>query len=140
MNSGRQLDQIIAKQVFGHMLAQKENGAWIEGTENGERPLAPYSTNMSAAWEVAQKMGITLLPISDGSWFALVTERKGWDSPEQMCEYIQERKFSQAGAAVNVDAPLAICEAALKAIENRQIAAQSFDTGLDPDAGPSLPH
>jgi hypothetical protein len=90
---------------------------------------------MNAAWEVAQKMRITLIPIQDRSWFALVGKPTGWESPAQLMQYMAENAFAEGGAAVQNSAPLAICLAALTAIQKR--GASGKKTSKKPESTPT---
>jgi hypothetical protein len=104
MNAGRELDQLISHTVLG-------------------KPQSPmvrnYSTSIADAWEVATTMGITLIPIEDGSWFAMVGPSGGWRSPAEFMECLQRGEFARTGAAVSNSAPLSICLAAMNAVGNR---------------------
>jgi hypothetical protein len=118
--SGRELDLLISKHVLGYGLTQASDGThYLEGAPGGMRPVRPYSTDIGAAWEVVEKLGMTVIPIEGGSWFTLVGKAEGWKSPADFIQYLQGGNFAQAGAAVAGSAPLAICLAALKALENR---------------------
>ncbi len=119
MRPGRETDCAIAQNVFGYRVYVKRRVLYEE-TANGERPLRPYSKEIEWAWEVASKMGISLIPIENGAWFALVGNREGWKSPAAFIEYLQTGEFAKAGAAVGDDAPRIICAAALTAIESRK--------------------
>ncbi len=122
MRPGREMDCAIAQNVFGHRVYIKRRVPHEE-TPKGERPLRPYSKEMEWAWEVASKMGISLIPIENGAWFALVGNREGWKSPAAFIAYLQTGEFAKAGAAVGEDAPRVICTAALNAIESRKSSA-----------------
>jgi hypothetical protein len=111
---------LIAQQVMGYPVTQQKREVF-EATDKGTRPLNHYSTDMAAAWEVVEKMGITLIPIENANWFALVGGKDGrWRSPAEFMQYLQTADFTQAGAAVGESAPLVICIAAIKAIQSRE--------------------
>lgn len=118
MRPGREMDCAIAQKIFGHRVHVKKR-ILHEETPKGERPLRLYSKEIEWAWEVAAKMGISLIPIENGSWFALVGNKHGWKSPAEFIEYLQTGEFAKAGAAVGENAPHVICMAALTAAENR---------------------
>jgi hypothetical protein len=120
MKAGRDLDRIISEYVLGYANVKQKNAGFVEATPLGTRPLAAYSKDMSAAWEVATAMAITLIPIEDGSWFAMAGKRGGWRSPAEFLQYLQTGEFSRSGAAVAETAPLAICLAAYAAMEKRR--------------------
>jgi hypothetical protein len=121
MRPGRELDVAIAKQVFGHNVKVKKKELW-EDAPKGERPLRKYSSDVEATWEVIEKMKISLIPISDGTWFAMVGTGQGWKSPADFFQYLQTGHFVNAGAAVGENLPLTVCIAAIKAVEHRHSA------------------
>ena len=121
MMSERELDCSVAQQIFGHQVFEK-NRALYEKTQNGDRPLRFYTKDMAAAWEVAEKLGISLIPIEIGMWYALVGTNNGWHSPREFIERLQTDPSTDAGAAVALTAPLVICLAAMKSIESRRTA------------------
>jgi hypothetical protein len=125
MRKGKELDLQIAKEVMGHSISREKRGTWIEGTPKGTRPLKAYSSDISAAWEVAAKIGVSLIPVEGNGWFALVGEPGGWKSPADFIQYLQTADFAQAGAAVGDDAPLMICIAAMKQIEKQNAQAEA---------------
>jgi hypothetical protein len=124
---------------MGHVVTQQKREVF-ESTEKGTRPLAEYTSDIEAAWEVAEKHAITLIPIKENAWFALVGRGERWSSPADFLKFLGEGKFLNAGAAVGESAPMTICQAALKAVENAEIAARAPEAGdgtaesLPPDA------
>lgn len=108
MKPGREIDVRIAKEVFGYEVT-------------GERPIPKYSSDISAAWEVAEKTKVTLLPIVGGQWFAFVgpVDKVGWESPQALLQFLESGNFNECGAAIGEEPALIICEAALNAIEKR---------------------
>jgi hypothetical protein len=123
MRAGRELDKMIAQHVMGHPVTQQKREVF-EGTSKGTRPLAAYTTDMTAAWEVVERMSITLIPIENGGWFALAGKPERWKSPADFMQYLQTADFASAGAAVGESAPFVVCMAAIKAIENRNTAVK----------------
>ena len=119
---GRELDILIARDILGHQVEKNKKFGFVEITPIGTRPMKKYSKDIEAAWEVALHLGVTLLPIQDGTWFALVGPEVGWESPAQFYEYMQKAEFVKAGAAVAETAPLAICLAAYRANQSRVLA------------------
>lgn len=124
MRPGRELDCAVAKEVLGHTVYVKKR-VLFEVTPQGERPLRNYTKEIQWAWEVAEKMSISLIPIENGSWFAMVGNEQGWKSPAEFIQYLQAGNFLTAGAAVGPSAPLMICTAAMKAVESQRAALQS---------------
>src|SRR6185312_7343171 len=131
---GRELDILIAKEILGHQVEKNKKFGFLEITPLGERPMKKYSKEIEAAWEVALKLGVTLLPIQDGTWFAMVGPDKGWESPAQFYKYMQDAKFMKSGAAVSETAPLAICLAAYQAVNRRQVESEKLHMVTDEDA------
>ncbi len=121
MTKPRELDILMAQSVLGHQTYHEKNGAARERMPSGQtRPLRPFSTDIASAWELVEKLGITLLPVDQG-WFALVGQKRGWTSPAEFISYLQTADFANSGAAVGDSAPMTICLAAMKALERRQV-------------------
>lgn len=126
---GQEIDALVAEHVFGHPLIRYKTGTVKEKIPSGNvRPLRPYSKDISAAWEVAVKMGVTLIPVEGKMWFALVGTSEGWQSPADLVKYRAAEDFTSGGAAVQASAPLAICLAALTAISKRKTIQQNKET------------
>ncbi len=132
MRPGREMDCSIAQEVFGREIFVKKRMLY-EMTEKGERPLPNYTKEIEPAWEVAEKMGVSLIPIENGQWFAMVGGEFGWKSPAEFIEFLQKGDFLTSGAAVGPSAPLMICVAALKAIEGRKAVIET-NAGVTPAA------
>jgi hypothetical protein len=132
MATSRELDRLMAERILEHEVYFEKSGAMRERLPNGQtRPLRPYGTDIGAAWEVATKIGVTVIPI-DGGWFALVGDRAAWASPAAFLAYMQEGKFAEAGAAVSEQASMAICLAAMRALEHRaRSAAAALEAQAD---------
>lgn len=133
MTVTRDLDQLVSQYVLGHQIIQQKKGGIKERTRLGHiRPLRAYSKDIGAAWEVAEKMQITLIPIQGGKWFAMAGNVDGWGSPAEFLKFLGSAEFTEAGAAVEENAPLTICLAALAAIQKRdgvQIFEPTAPTG-----------
>ena len=124
----RDLDQLVSQYVLGHQVIQQKKGGLKERTRLGHiRPLRAYSKDIGAAWEVAEKMQITLIPIEGGKWFAMAGKHEGWSSPAEFLKFLGSADFTHAGAAVEDNAALTICLAALAAIQKRD-GVQIFET------------
>lgn len=129
MTVGRELDALISEYCMGHNVIRQKKGTMKERTLDGHiRPLRPYSSDIGAAWEVAERMGISVMPVKGNGWFAIVGTREGWDSPADFIKYLQTADFTQSGAAVEKSAPLTICLAAIKAVEKRISALKPSET------------
>ncbi len=116
MRPGRELDTMIAQHIFGHDVIIKRKVP-TEVTPAGERPLREYSKEIGAAFDVAKKLNISLIPIEGGQWFALKGKDEGFTSPASFIEYLSAGNFVDAGAAVTESPSLSICLAAMKAVE-----------------------
>jgi hypothetical protein len=132
MKPGKEMDILVATQVMGHAISKQKQMVY-EASHQGTRPLRSYSKNIEDAWEVVMAIGITMIPIDDGSWFAMVGPREGWKSPAEFIDCMQKGDFARSGAAVTQSAPLSICLAALNAVEKRKTDQNNFDT-LSPDS------
>ncbi len=121
MRSERELDCFVAKEVFGNSVKVKEKGM-VEVTPQGEKPLRKYSRDIGAAWEVAEKLNITMVPVENEGWFAFVGTGRGWSNPAAFLEFMQQGNFMGSGAAIAKSAAEAICLAAFKSLrkENTQ--------------------
>lgn len=126
MRPGRELDTMIARHIFNHETVIKRKIP-TEITPAGERPLREYSKEIGAAFDVAKKLNISLIPIEGGSWFALAGKSEGFTSPGEFISYLSAGDFVNAGAAVTESPALSICLAAMKAIE----AKLASDTQLN---------
>lgn len=132
MRPGRELDTLIAQHIFGHEVIIKRRVP-TEVTPSGERPLREYTKEIGAAFDVAKKLNISLIPIEGGSWFALAGKSEGFASPAQFIEYLSAGNFLEAGAAVTESAPLSICMAAIKAVESKLALENSANQKTDSD-------
>jgi hypothetical protein len=133
---GRELDIIVAKDILGFEVQKNKKFGFVESTPQGVRPLKKYSKEMDAAWEVVTHLGISLLPIEDGTWFAMVGPRKGWSSPAEFLKYLQDAKFASGGAAVAETAPLAICLAAYQSTQRPTTPEAIAEAAQLPETSP----
>lgn len=119
-NANRELDLYMAERVLGHTIQNDKHGKTFEVLSSGQtRPLRPYSQDMGAAWELVEKLGISVLPVEQG-WFALVGNARGWESPADFIAYLQTADFAHSGAAVGESAAMTVCLAAMRALESRE--------------------
>ena len=149
MRPGRELDTRIAKEVFGHKVWAHAKVLY-ENAEKGDRPLRNYSKEIEYAFEVANKMKITLIPVeaeeNSSQWFAFTgpIEKTGWESPQAVFVFLEAGNYDNCGAAVGENPAYVICEAALRAVDKRaMIAAERaalMDAGIDPDNLPTEAH
>ncbi|MGZ3712391.1 MAG: hypothetical protein ACXVBE_11580 [Bdellovibrionota bacterium] len=110
------MDTRIAREVFGHEV-WATNKTLHEKTPDGKRPLRNYTKEIEWAWEVAQHMRISVMPVNEDQWFAFVAGNNGWKSPQEFAEFLQAGNFKGCGAAVGENIPAVICEAALRALD-----------------------
>ncbi len=123
--SSREIDIFMATHILGHEIYHEKTGSVREQLPSGQsRPLRPYSEDIGAAWEIVEKLGVTLLPVESG-WFALVGDKQGWSSPADFIRYLQKADFVHSGAALGDKAPMTICMAAMKAYEHRNADASN---------------
>lgn len=122
MTPGRDFDLAIAREVMGHPVQERE-GQWFETTGAGLRPLGRYSSELEAAFEVARKLGVTLIPVEGGQWFAFVGPRPEWKSPAEFLQHLGQADFARSGAAVAESPAFSICVAAYNAIQQRAVRA-----------------
>lgn len=119
MRPGREIDTRVAREVFGHEV-WATNKTLHEKAGDVKRPLRSYSKEMEWAWQVADRLRITLVPVRSGEWFAFAAGAEGWESPQAFAEFLSNGDFQGCGAALGESAPLVICEAALRAVEKRR--------------------
>jgi hypothetical protein len=130
MRPGKEMDTRIAREIFGHEV-WATNKTVHERAGDVKRPLRSYTREMEWAWEVADKMRITLIPVRSGEWFAFAAGEEGWESPQAFAEFLQAGNFEGCGAALGENAPLVICEAALRAAEKRRAEAAGAAMGTE---------
>jgi hypothetical protein len=141
MQAGRELDALVARDVFGWRVEFGESAeqrwafVWVDGHEQpGEfrwwkgseaesaagwasLELPRYSTDIAAAWEVAERCGISVVRSEDG-WYAVKPEDiqhgslRGTAFPTITLVF-PEMRYPEPSPT----APLAICRAALAALE-----------------------
>ncbi len=115
--AGGKLDALIAEKLFGdkfefHKTFDGYYRPWVEDPIAFE-PCPDYSTDISAAWKVVEKL-LTLLPNQDfhiEHWRDDGTETSGWQVSS--CYELGEWKDWIRAETL----PLAVCSAALKSIE-----------------------
>ena len=107
LQAGRELDALVAEKVMGWRRIESTN-LFLIGPKHieGGFPAPHYSTDISAAWQIVEKFKMTITPNNcyphvKAKWCADV-ELKG------------SHELWLAGAET---APLAICRAALRAME-----------------------
>ena len=116
MPAGREMDALIAANVLGwkvdDLTATSPSGSANSRTAHGDDWLEYYSTDMTAAWKVVEKLGFSLLrsPYTDNWTAAKITD------VEPVISGVEVNLGDSEGVANS--APLAICRAALLAVTN----------------------
>ena len=102
---GLELDKLIAEKVLGWFqdsMAKSPRDLWFEtGEEEGSLYLNHYSTDIKAAWNLAERFRLCVVPWHDGKWTAV---KEG--------EILIDGDWNSAKTA-----PHAICLAALSIVE-----------------------
>lgn len=102
--AGRELDALVAEKVMGRILIPDEVLKHTSATNFEDIPA--YSTDISAAWQVVEKM------LELGAYVDIGIDKYG--AQVQLDNY--DGKW-ESGESIRADnAPLAICRAALKAL------------------------
>jgi hypothetical protein len=113
----RNIDIQISNIVMGYTISQENDGTLSEASSEGLiRPLRAYSSDINAAWEVVEKLDMTVMPV-DAGWFAFVGHRRPWASNAELLTFLQSAEFAHSGAAVGKNPSFTICLAALSSIE-----------------------
>jgi len=107
LEAGRELDALVAEKVMGWKKLNDTGLSW-RSPDEGFSNLPYFSTDISAAWQVVEKMRetrwIEVHSTIDGEWAAFYTPIGTTDMNQAIHEYAKAST-----------APLAICRAALKA-------------------------
>lgn len=131
MKAGNKMDILISTKIMGYSVDEITKGA---------RPLHAYSTNIEDAWQVAEALGITVIPIEGGSWFSIVGPRTGWVSPAEFLKCLSSGDFMRSGAAIAPTAAMSICLAALCAVEKRNALQEMIHPPLTRTVAPLATH
>lgn len=107
--AGAQLDADIDERVFGHKVACSH------GIHCSDIP--PYSTDLDAAWLVAEELRRT------GFEIIISTEDDGWQVELCVTKELSERGYRGVYSKVG-DVPYVLCDAALYAIEKAGPASE----------------
>lgn len=81
MNPGRELDALVAEKIFRQQVVDIMGQVAIQHrittpfeyiiTPEGIKPTPPYSTDIAAAWEVVEKLKLSIVYNRDmGTWLA----------------------------------------------------------------------
>ena len=114
MEAGRELDTLVMEVVMGYTREEREflpsqHWAWVKPDEKPTYLLPQFSRDMTAAWEVVEK-------VHSMGWFTDLC----WRDDVIHGRIVWAMDFvTNAGKCVSADsesAPLAICRAALLAV------------------------
>jgi hypothetical protein len=117
-DAGRALDALIAEEVMGIAVVRGSHRHHFYLPDSDEE-VAPYSTDIAAAWLVVERMRMSVVRSDDG-WYAIVPEDiqhgslRGTAYPT-ITLVNPEGKYPEPAET----APLAICRAALAAVETQ---------------------
>lgn len=121
MKPGRELDALIAEKVMGWIPYEPERAFAYPGwhTPDGEflniARLPPYSTDITAAWEVVDKLKLAVVPIDETKWWAGKMGDHGHDEdPLTSDTWVEQAMRDGKHGRIADTAPHAICLAALK--------------------------
>lgn len=117
MEAGRKLDELVEQSIFGLVRGYRHDGSRCWKDERGipvQSEAKPYSTDISAAWQVVEKMKeeghlllLELLGSVSGDWHAefgkgyfpyvLDGQTKAKSAPEAICKAALLAKVKQLG-------------------------------------------
>jgi len=103
MEAGRKLDALVAEKVMGLSGPFDVCDCGWPGNHIGKTLIPPYSTSISAAWEVVEKLK------ADGTTIDIQSRTPGWT-------VIVDELYDSGVEVRAPTAPVAICFAAIKAI------------------------
>lgn len=134
MNAGRELDALVAEKVIGwtnlRFIGERLLGE-IDGEPSEKVPF--YSIDLDAAWEIAEKMGLSLIPVRwfknydawnhgsdehDATWWGAISYESAMPAEDRppLADYVDSPEETLRRSDVWPTAPLAICHAALAAV------------------------
>lgn len=122
MNASRELDALVAEKVMGWKLKSEPHTRWI--LPDGGELIAPppaYSTDISAAWQVVEEIGLFDSPSEQrarggegDTWYVLGRKGDKWVVASPCVAHGMYYDLGSIEPLVAADtAPLAICRAAL---------------------------
>lgn len=114
MKPGRELDARIAREVFKMTVSLGDIPGRLEKDfYTGQlMPIPRYSNSIADAWEVVEKLS------KRGEWTLFGQEGIGWEAKFYSSTGGMDAVVTRVSALENT-APLAICLAALKALESK---------------------
>jgi hypothetical protein len=114
MQAGQDLDQLISQVVFGHTVDEWNERFFANKTG--------YSTNISTAWEIVEKLGLSITQ-KDFRLFPPEYEKSRWMADTHL------RGNGEFWLAWGNTAPLAICRAALLVVSGDATPAPTATNG-----------
>lgn len=110
---GRELDALVARDVFGLEVHTEPIGFMFVRHGNTDGPVMPYSTDIAAAWMIVEKLGLSLVRMTNGNWWAGRFREGTYFSSDVELGVVDGNLEDGAEAPT---APEAICRAALAAV------------------------
>jgi hypothetical protein len=111
MEVGRESDEFVAVEAL-KWIYMDAIGIWLDEEGNCHEELPRFTTDLTAAWIIADKLKIAIIPQSDGA-------------PKQykyLAEYNDKPPFESGKVEAFAETPsLAICLAALKAVGYQEV-------------------
>lgn len=127
LEAGRKLDAIVAERVLGVRVGFEVGVSLFSYTANGFEGVAPYSTDIEAAWQVVDELDKRDYYFAMSRDWVMVggvpTGERGYHArfhPYMEVAYGEDENATSAWAET---APLAICRAALRAVVATQATA-----------------
>lgn len=131
MEAGPELDALVAEKVMGQHVEWRKGVPmwvgkdlpgmpWVLGDGLYGHTVEDYSRDLLRAWEVLEKFNRQGLVVSVGSKRFIDSRELVWYALIGMAKPINEFDMNASiyGEAEGPTAPVAICRAALKAVEN----------------------
>ncbi len=129
LEAGPELDALIAEKVMGCTLVNHVNpkygvtcgcayGAHRQVQEHIDDLLADYSTDMTYAWKVVERIRLAYAVQIDERRAGWACELTPWweDDAERELQRMFASEYEKYGIVIAETAPLAICRAAIRAV------------------------
>ena len=115
MPAGREMDALVAEKVMGMKVSKKGGLRWRVNRRT--ELLSKYSTSISAAWEVVEKLKDAMSTIGMAGTFNMEFDLESgqWEVGYTDLDYDKGWCWEDGWPVMADTAPLAICRASLKA-------------------------